>query len=98
LIVAKRSPARGTVGAAPPSTRRAGDSAATVDAISRSRPSTNAVTSALAASLSASRHSDSAARRYTPSIIAAIIAAIRPACSAGTSFASEAFKVDSVRR
>ena len=48
---------------------------ATVSARSLRRPSTNAVSSARAPSLSASRQFDSAARSQTPSIIAAIIAA-----------------------
>ena len=95
LIVTKRS-------ARPARFGEDGGVSAAADLISaarsRSRPSTNAVSSARADSLSASAQFDSAARSHTPSIIAAIIAARLRASSPGNSRRNACRRFDSMRR
>ena len=78
-------------------TRPAGFSAAAC-VRSRSRPSTKAVSSARALSLSASSHSDRAARSHTPSIIAAIIEARLCASSPGIMLRRSLRRFESMRR
>jgi hypothetical protein len=63
-----------------------------------SRPSTKAVSSARALSLSASCHCESAARSHTPSIMAAIIAARLRASSPGIINRRSLRRFDNMRR
>ncbi len=81
----------------PPGCAAAGFSAAAC-ARSRSRPSTKAVSSARALSLSASCHSERAARSHTPSIIAAIIEARLWASSPAIMLRRSLRRFESMRR
>ena len=76
---------------------RAGGAPCAATVSSFSRPSTKAVSSARALSLSASCHSDSAARSQTPSIMAAIIAARVRASAPGIIWRRSLRRFDNMR-